>query len=229
MAKKKKVEDEYSFVPPQFDERAFIEKDLADSKIVIITTVFGILVGAAAAAATIYVSSILGFLIIIAMVYGLFKLLFRALKVNLSSYKRKDYIYKGGTYLVTAVAIWILLLNPPFAFATPPSFHGTDAITMHRQSGSTWVSVPLNITSAPTIAAGQVNITAHVLSIGSAKATLYITFNSSTTSVYTMSYVSNFNYQYIMTVSAGYYQFYVVAKSGSGTQAKSGVYGFTVT
>ncbi len=225
MAKKKKVEEEPEFVPPEFDEKEFIRKDLADSKIVIITTIFGIIVGAAAAAATIYVSSILGFLIIVAMTYGLFKLLFRALKVDISAYQRKDYLYKGGTYFITAVALWILLLNPPFAFATPPSVSGPDAVQMYQLTGGTWQRVPLNTT--PTISAGQVNITAHVLSIGSTQATIYIIHNSASFSAQ-MSPVSEYNFQYHANVTSGSYSFYIIARSGSGQQAESSTFDFSV-
>ena len=88
MAKKKKVEPTYDFVPPPFDEKEYIKKDLVDSKVVIIATVFGIVIGALAAAATVYVSSVLGFLIIVVMTYGMFKLLFKALKIDTSAYLR---------------------------------------------------------------------------------------------------------------------------------------------
>ncbi len=226
MAKKKKVEDEIDFVPPEFNEKEFIEKDLADSKVVIITTIFGILIGAAAAAATIYVSSILGFVIIVAMTYGLFKLLFRALKIDISKYQRKDYLYKGGTYFVTAMALWILLLNPPFASATPPAISGPNAVQMYQLAGGTWVRVPLNTT--PNISPGEVNITAHVLSIGSATATVQITHNSTSYSA-AMALVSDGNFQYRTNFTAGSYSFYIIAKSGSGAQTTSQVFDFLVT
>lgn len=226
VAKKKKVEDEFNFVPPDFNEKEFIEKDLADSRIVIITTVFGIVIGAFAALATIYVSGILGFLIIVAMGYALFRFLFRALKVDISTYQRKDYLYKGGTYLITAIALWILLLNPPFAFATPPTIQ-PDGVKMYEHAGGTWVPIPLNNTP-PAISAGEVNITAHVLSIGSATAAIYITHNSSVSSA-SMVKTSTYNFQYITNVTAGSYSFYILAKSSSGSTATSITYDFSVT
>lgn len=225
MAKKKRVEEQFDFVPPEFNEKEFIENDLADSKVVIITTVFGIAVGAAAAAATIYVSGIVGFLIIVLMAYGLFRLLFRLLKVDLSKYKRKDYIYKGGTYFITALAIWILLLNPPFAFTTPPSFKGPDAVAMYQHSGSTWQRVQLNTT--PTISAGEVNITAHILSIGDVSATLFVTHGSATFST-AMNPVSGSDFSYITNVTSGSYSFYILAKSGGSQQTRSSTYDFSV-
>lgn len=228
MAKKKKAEEEFVFVPPEFNEKEFIEKDLQDSKIVIITTIFGIAIGALAAVATIYVSGILGFFIIIAMGYVLFRVLFRLLKVDISGYKRKDYFYKGGTYLITAIALWILLLNPPFAFTTPPSFHGPAAVQMYEHSGGTWIPTSLNETTAATISPGEVNITAHVLSIGRASLTIYITQGTSQ-SHSSMTLASGNTFDFITNVTAGSYTFYIVAKSPSGSRSTSATYSFTVT
>ena len=58
MAKKKKAEEEEDvFVPPEFNEREYIEKDLRDSKILIMTTIWGLVAGLSAAAATIFVNN----------------------------------------------------------------------------------------------------------------------------------------------------------------------------
>lgn len=224
MAKKKKVEPTYDFVPPPFDEKEYIKKDLVDSKVVIIATVFGIIIGALAAAATIYISAILGFLIIVLMAYGMFKLLFKALDIDMSGYQRKDYIYKGGTYLVTALALWVLLLNPPFAYTTPPTINSQD-VQVYQHTSGTWVSI--NISSTPTISAGEVNFTARVLSIGGVTATIYITHGTSTTNDAMVSGTGS-QFQYITNVTSGSYSFYILAKSTSGQQSKSATFDFTV-
>lgn len=224
MAKKKKVEPTYDFVPPTFDEKEFIKKDLVDSKVVILATVFGIIIGAVAAAATVYVSAILGFLIIVLMTYGMFKLLFKALNIDTSSYQRKDYIFKGGTYLITAIALWILLLNPPFAYATPPTIHSQD-VNVFQHTAGTWV--PINLSSTPTISAGEVNFTARVLSVGGASATIYITHDTTSFNG-PMVPVSGSQFQYITNVSTGSYSFYILAKTTSGQQSKSATFDFTV-
>lgn len=225
MAKKKKVEPTYDFVPPPFDEKEFIKKDLVDSKVVIIATVFGIIIGALAAAATIYISGILGFLIIVLMTYGMFKLLFRALDIDISGYQRRDYIYKGGTYLITAIALWVLLLNPPFAYTTPPTVHPQD-VKVYQNAGTLWT--PVNLSSTNPISPGEVNFTAQVLSIGSVTATIYITHNTSSSSA-PMVHVSGSQFQYKTSVSAGTYSFYILAKSSSGQQSKSATFAFSVS
>lgn len=226
MAKKKKVEEEFTFVPPDFDEKEFIEKDLTDSKVVIFVTVFGIIIGAVAAAVTIYVSSILAFLIILVMSYALFKFILKALKVDTSTYQRKDYLFKGGTYLITAIALWILLLNPPFAYTTPPSIHGPDAVKMFQLTNGVWKEVALNTT--PSISAGEVNITAHVLSVGSVTVSIYITRNSTQSSA-PMTATGNSTFSYKTSLSAGTYSFYVVGKSSGGQQGRSATFNFYVS
>ena len=43
------------------------------------------------------------------------------LKIDISQYKRKDWIGHGLTFFFSWLAFWILLLNPPFADLTSPT------------------------------------------------------------------------------------------------------------
>lgn len=228
MAKKKKVEEEYEFVPPPFSEKEFIIKDLSDSKIVIYTTLIGIVVGAIAAAATLYVSAILGLLIIILMVFVLFRLIYRAMRVNFSNFKRSDYVYKGGTYLITALAIWILLLNPPFAVATPPSIRGVPSLS-ELSSGNHWVNYTLSQSVPPVISPGTVNITARIYYIQDASVFLNLIKNGNTIMGLKMRQTSTYEFSAIFNVTAGSYTFYISARTGSSPVVNSQRYAFTVS
>ena len=56
MAKKRKKDkqeaEEYEFTPPEFNEKEFLKKELTDLKVGLITVVFAIALGVAAAAIT---------------------------------------------------------------------------------------------------------------------------------------------------------------------------------
>ncbi|MEM3851843.1 MAG: hypothetical protein QXP70_02465 [Methanomassiliicoccales archaeon] len=229
MAKKKKVEEEFVFVPPSFNEEEYIKKDLADSKVVILTTIIGILVGALAATLTLYVSPIVGFLAIIVMTYVLFRFIYRALHVNTTQFKRTDYIYKGGTYLVTAIALWILLLNPPFANATPPAISKIISVTELSPSGGGWIPISINTTQSPIISPGSLNITANVSYVGSVTVWLVFILNSTQTHVYQMNHVNSYFFRTVVEVNTGTYSFYIKAKSGSSPLAQSPRYSLTVS
>lgn len=227
VAKKKKVEEEFEFIPPEFDEKEYIMKDLADSKIVILTTVIGILVGALAATATVYVSPFLGFLIIVVMLFVIFRFIYRALHVNLANFKRSDYLYKGGTYLITAIALWILLLNPPFAVVTPPAIKGVPSL--YELSGTaTWIKVPLNLTSPPVVSPGTMNLTAQVVYTLGVTVTLNV-YNGTGTEKIMMKQVSQYEFRAIFTVSHGTYTLYISARSGLSPAVVSPKYSISVT
>lgn len=225
MAKKRKEEDEYEFVAPPFSEKQYIEKDLRDSKIVIFTTIYGIIAGALASLLSVYVNPALGFFFILLFLILLFRFFYRLLKVDFSTFKSSDYVFKGGTYLITAIAIWILLFNPPFAYITPPVFHGQVPVTLQEKSSSGWISY--NLSATPVISPGFINITAWILAVGPITVNLYLSHNASV-SIYHMARSSPNHYTYQGQVSSGSYSFRITATTASGIRTRSAEYGFTV-
>ncbi|MBX8631354.1 MAG: hypothetical protein KIY12_05865 [Thermoplasmata archaeon] len=225
MAKKKKVEEEeFVFKPPEFDEREYIEKDLRDSKILIVTTIFGLIAGILAAAATILLNSaLLGFVFIILFLIAVFRLIYPLLKVDVSKFRRTDFIYRGGTIIVTALAIWILLVNPPFYVMSPPSLHDF-AIAEKTTSG--WQSYSLS--NSTVIPAGTLNISAVVLHQGEVTVWIYLT-NATGTGRYEMNYAGDSVYSFIHYFAAGAYSFVIVAELSNGVSAKSQSFPFTVS
>ncbi len=225
MAKKKKAdEEEEVFVPPEFNEREYIEKDLRDSKILIMTTIWGLIAGLGAAAATIFANSPpLGFLLIILFIIALFKLFYRFIDVDVSRFKRSDFVIKGATVLFTALAIWILLVNPPFYVMTPPSYR---SVTIAEQTSTGWQNYPLNSTTA--ISAGTLNISAVILHDGTITAWIYIT-NSSGTSSHRMTYRGGFVYSYVQHFGPGSFSFTIVSQLPSGARTSSESYPITVS
>lgn len=227
MAKKKRAgeeEEDDVFVPPEFSEREYIEKDLRDSKILIITTIWGLIAGLSAAAATIFINSTpVGFLLVIVFVVALFKLLYRLIGVDISRFKRSDYLIKGATVLLTALAIWILLVNPPFYVMAPPSVR---SITLTEKTASGWQSYPANGSSA--IPAGEVNITAVILHDGTITAWISIT-NSSGTVSHLMNYKGGSTYDYLQHFSPGSFSLVIVTKLPNGTKTYSPSYPVTIS
>lgn len=225
MAKKKRAEEEEEvFVPPEFNELEYIEKDLRDSKILIITTIWGLIAGLSAAGATIFANnSALGFLLIIVFIVALFKLLYRLIEVDVSKFKRSDYLIKGATVLFTALAIWILLVNPPFYVMTPPSLR---SVTITEKTVSGWQTYPANGPSA--IPAGTLNISAVILHDGTITVWIYIT-NSSGTAAYRMTYRGGSVFSYVHYFGPGTFSFVIKTELPNGSKTSSGSYPITIS
>lgn len=114
MAQKKRkepeVKEEYSFTPPDFNEKEFLEKDITVTKTVLLSallaTVFGVV-----AYFTTDVAYVIGLLIIVIGAVAL-KWIFQFLPVDLSAVENKTWIGNGAMFFFLALGIWILLLNP---------------------------------------------------------------------------------------------------------------------
>jgi len=124
MAKKKrrvseKKEDEYEFVPPEFDEREFILKDLYGTKVLGVVAVLAVVVGLLAACIH-YVllditqyGYILGFILIIIVIAGMREFL-ALLKFNTELLEQRTMVGNYILFFFLALGIWIILLNEPF-------------------------------------------------------------------------------------------------------------------
>jgi len=132
---KEKEEEEYEFIPPEFDEKEFIKKELRDSKAVIITVIYAILLGAVAGAISILSPSLVG-LALVVVIAGIFtlKLLYELLNIDTSGFQKRNWAGNIATFFFTFLAIWILLLNTPFADFTKPVVN--DVIVWVEDGGS---------------------------------------------------------------------------------------------
>lgn len=129
MAKKRKIiaeskEPEYEFVEPEFDEKEFILKDIYGTKITLVVSLIAIVFGVIGS--FLYKMSFTGSIIgIVVMFVGLFGLRYILKLVRLDP-DMLSAANDGGTgsksmlgnyfiYLFLCIAIWTLLINPPFA------------------------------------------------------------------------------------------------------------------
>ncbi len=120
VARRKRKEDEPDWTPPEFDEVAFMRKEIENAKIAVVVVAWatvGAIVGILLYA---YVHPAAGFLVGLATFGGLYFVL-PLIGLPIQGYKRRDWINRFGTYFFCWLAFFILLLNPPFSDHTPPS------------------------------------------------------------------------------------------------------------
>ncbi len=143
MAKKRRkdreeAEEEYEFTPPEFDEKEFLLKEIFDTRVVMFTVLFGVIFGVVAGLITITDNSLAGvaFLVVVVGMIAL-RWLYLLVKIDTTKFLKKNWLGNIGTFFFTFLAIWILLINQPFAdFAHPTVTNAT-----------IWVANPGNVTA----------------------------------------------------------------------------------
>ena len=121
MAKKrriieKKAQEEYEFVPPEFDEEEFIRKDLYGTKVLFVVVAFSAIIGILCSCvqkAFTDAGLILALLLLFLGVAAI-KPLLKLVRFDPDLLERKTMVGNYILYLLLGLGVWILLLNPPF-------------------------------------------------------------------------------------------------------------------
>ena len=119
MAKKRKKEEKaetYEWVPPQFDEREFLNKDLRSTKSLMVTAALAILFGIVAfgIGALLGNLQLAGILLIFAGAAAL-KKVYPLLGIKESAVDKKILAGNIAMFIFLALGIWIMLMNKPFS------------------------------------------------------------------------------------------------------------------
>jgi len=125
MAKKKRresgePEETYEFVPPEFDEREFLLKDIYGTKVLLVVSLLAVIVGVAAACIQSFIDSswsyAVGLLLILLVIIGLKQFLI-LLRFRVDLMDQKMLIGNYILFFFLSLGIWIILLNDPFSIA----------------------------------------------------------------------------------------------------------------
>ena len=123
MAQKKRKEEEkkeaqYEFVPPSFDEKDFLEKDIRATKVTMLSFLWGLIFGIAAGLTSMIksISSISPFIGLLLLLIGivLLKYFYQMFKINIAEIDKKGWLGNIAMFFFLFLGTWILLLNSPF-------------------------------------------------------------------------------------------------------------------
>ena len=122
MAKKKRriVEEpveEYEFTPTEFNEREFILKDIYGTKVFAVAMVLGFIVGIVGAVIINAMDSSYGWVIATVISFAVcaaMKKILQALRFRPEMLEAKSLVGKYLLYLVLALGVCIIGVNPPF-------------------------------------------------------------------------------------------------------------------
>lgn len=144
MAKKRrqKVEkkDEYDFKFPEFDEHEFIALELRKAKVSLIAFIFAIvMVIITFQLYTVTFPDARGPIVIGIFAVIALPLLIRFLKVDTSDFDWKNWIGSGAIYVMSWLAIFILVCNPPFSDFIEPEIDEDEIKFYYQQTADgTW-------------------------------------------------------------------------------------------
>ena len=124
MAKKRRIiekeaQEEYEFVPPEFDEEEFIRKDLYGTKVLLIVACFSIIIGILCSCLQLSFSDKTGLwlgLLLLFLGIAAIKPLLRLIRFDPELLERKSMVGNYILYLLLGLGIWILMINPPFHY-----------------------------------------------------------------------------------------------------------------
>ncbi len=121
MAKKrriieKKAQEEYEFVPPEFDEEEFIRKDLYGTKVLLLVALFAVVIGLLCSCVQKTFTDFglaLGLLLLFLGIAAI-KPFLKLVRFDVDLLERKSMVGNYILYLLLGLGIWILMVNPPF-------------------------------------------------------------------------------------------------------------------
>ena len=121
------TEEEYQFIPPDFDEDHFIHKEMVSFHTTVVLFLAGIVAALASWAAFAAVDGtrtgwFLGLVIVAAAFAGL-RPLFAALKIDIEHWARREWLGTAFLIFFTWLAFFIILVNPPVSDFAEPDLH----------------------------------------------------------------------------------------------------------
>jgi hypothetical protein len=138
-------DDGYEFTPPDFDEDAFIHKELVSFKTTSILFVWGIVAALLSWAAYVAVGGtdmgwFIGLAICAAFGYSL-RFLFPRLGADIAHFKRKEWTGTGFLFFFTWLSFFVLAINPPITDIAPPQLFVSAGPILQEPGGQVTVDI----------------------------------------------------------------------------------------
>ncbi len=168
MARRKRKEEDVVFTPPEFDDVAYMQKEIENAKIAVVVIAWAVVGAIIAFVLWEYVHPVVGFLVGLAA-FGALYFLLPALGLPIHGFKRRDWFSQGTIYFFSWLAFWIIILNAPFGDHTAP------VVTFMSVAGYNQVGGPPVGTGGLICVPASNGGTVHV---GSGNSSVYVLFRA---------------------------------------------------
>jgi hypothetical protein len=169
LAKKRrqKVEkkDDYDFKLPDFDEHQFIGLELRKAKVSLIAFIFAILmVIVTFQLYTVTFPDSRGPIVLGIFSVVMLPIIVKIIKVDVTDFDWKNWIGVGAIYVMSWLAIFILVCNPPFSDFIDPDIDDDKylKVTYQRLDNGTWLSQDKDTTPPSLISPIRINISTKI-------------------------------------------------------------------
>jgi hypothetical protein len=118
--RRKTEEKKEAFKVPEFDEVEFMQKEVGNTKVALLTIAFAFPIAILAYFVTLAGLPVAGFLIGIGSIF-LLRYFYQFFNVDTDEFQTKDWLGNGAMFFFTWLAVWVLVLNMPFSDLTDPT------------------------------------------------------------------------------------------------------------
>ena len=219
MARKKrkveKVEEEYEWVPPEFDEKIFLKKDLKGTRALMVTVITCVLFAVIGYMVGVAVHWAMGFVVLLVGIFIL-KYIYPFAGVDPSEKETKSSAGNYILFFLLFLGLWILFMNPPFSDHTNPDIEG-QAIWVEVSQGQ-WEQLTDANRQSLIHAGNPVNITTIVTDNGHlSNVQIEVTLAGTSGTFVNMTDVGDNRYEFNNTYSSdGGYVFTIRAEDAAG-------------
>jgi len=132
--KKEEAEEDYDYEFPEFDRKEYMLDEIRKGKCVYISVAIAPIFSVFALYVFRYSGhqAVLGFLVGLAGL-GVLKTLFQIAGIEIDELGLKEWAMSAGMYFFTFLAIWVVLMNPPFSDFAPPELE--DVVIEFEEDG----------------------------------------------------------------------------------------------
>jgi hypothetical protein len=234
MAQKKRKEEpakdeKFEWVPPDFNEREFLEKDIKATKLLLVTALMGFIL-AIIAALTTPISAVIGAVVILGGAVAL-KWIYPLFKISVKDLDKKTWASNIVLLLLLALGVWIVLMNPPFADYVNPEVNQVQA-WVHNNDTGVWTLMTTSNAATLTKVGDYTNITAKVADnakITAAEIAVYKAGDTPTFTTMTSLGSSKYGFNTDVFNATGQYFYQIRATDSSGKVTLTTPVNFTVS
>lgn len=227
MAKKRRKTEEKKerFKKPEFDEVEFMQKEIGNTKIALLSIAFSIPIAVLAYVVTLAGLPVAAFLIGIGSIF-LLKYVYQFFNIETDKFENKDWLGNGAMFFLTWLAIWVLILNMPFSDLTDPT---VGKVKMWGCPGIAEITLDSKIDNTCALNGTHEFTIVTTVTDNSEVQTVVIQFTSPSTDSYPMIKGSGDVYSYTLLLTEGESRtFHIFAEDINGHTEISPTFTFSV-
>ncbi len=228
MAKKRRKAEEKKeyFKKPEFDEVEFMQKEIGNTKVALLTIIFSVPIAILAYLITLAGMPVAAFLIGIGSIF-LLRYVYQFFNIETDEFQTKDWVGNGAMFFLTWLAIWVLILNMPFSDLTNPTVGKVNMMNCPGIAEITLDSASVNTCTLAPNETRDFTVTTTVTD-NSEVQTVVIQFTSPTTDSYVMTKGSGDSYSYSLLITEGESRtFHIIAEDVNGHTETSPTFTFS--